>query len=194
MFHFRFRNLDIIKSLLKPYSSKTAVRSDSKSEHAEYTNVPEFDETVEPQLAIPLSDQATGPLSAPDNKNEASEAASFRNLEVPEAHRIFDDQFTVPPLDLISGPLPAPDRREKSDTYSGVVVQLNEKWRVIVCEDRIQWILQFRKGSFHGRPAWRGTSYCRAKAGLYRAIREKVGDISPGVEAQLAQLPDWVES
>lgn len=102
-----------------------------------------------------------------------------------------DIAFCLP--DSVLGPVPAPDEKEKSDTYCHVALRINERWRVIVCKDGIQWILQVRKGSYNGRPAWRRVSFVRGKVGLRRVIREAVGDVSPEVEAQLAQLPDWVQ-
>lgn len=92
------------------------------------------------------------------------------------------------------GPATKLNRQEKSDGYDKVVFHVDELWRVIVCKNGIQWILQKRKGSHDGRTAWRGIGFARSRDGLRRAIRLKIGDISPEVEAHLAQLPDWVES
>lgn len=63
-------------------------------------------------------------------------------------------------------------QREESDSYSSVAALLNQDWRVIVCRDGIQWILQRRAGMRHGQPRWDSRSYCRTRSGLVRAIRE----------------------
>ena len=60
-----------------------------------------------------------------------------------------------------------PSHRERDDGYKGVVAQLTPRWRVIVCKDGIQWILQ-RKEASHGGP-WRGVSYHTNRDGLLRA-------------------------
>ena len=41
--------------------------------------------------------------------------------------------------------------RESDENYSRVVASLSDHWRVIVCKDCIQWILQFAKISRRGR-------------------------------------------
>ncbi|MER8484249.1 hypothetical protein [Mesorhizobium sp. M1322] len=126
--------------------------------------------------------------------NEISEAVFLGNREVIELNKIIDYQSVIQSPDQAIGPVSVPDNRERSDTYYNIAFLIDEKWRVIVCPDGIQWILQVRKGSLDGRPAWNGVSFCRSRTGLSRATREKARNISPEVEAQLAQLPDWVES
>lgn len=49
--------------------------------------------------------------------------------------------------------------RERDDDYEGVVVRLSERWRVAVCKDRVQWILQRRDTAPSHRGYWRGRSY-----------------------------------
>lgn len=87
------------------------------------------------------------------------------------------------------GLLCVPNNEEKSDDYSKVVIRINDDWRVIECKDNIQWILQSRKGSYKGKPAWRGKSYCRSKEGLIRCVREKVVLLKDDIEDKLYQLP-----
>ena len=60
-----------------------------------------------------------------------------------------------------------PSHRERDDAYRNVVAQLAPRWRVIVCKDGIQWILQ-RKEASHGGP-WRGVSYHTNRDGLLGA-------------------------
>lgn len=64
--------------------------------------------------------------------------------------------------------------KEHSDDYPNVVMSLDERWRVIVCRNGIQWILQYRK-SLTKPDLWEGRSYCQTREGLERAIKEKIG-------------------
>jgi hypothetical protein len=69
-------------------------------------------------------------------------------------------------------------KREKDDDYDHVVAQLGPTWRVIVCRDNIQWIVQERKDE------WRSHHYCTSREGVMRRVKGK-----PGWEA-LSSLPD----
>jgi len=53
---------------------------------------------------------------------------------------------------------------ESSEHYNGVLVELDERWRLIVCCKNHQLILQRREG-FHGG-AWRGYKYFRTQNAL----------------------------
>ena len=95
-----------------------------------------------------------------------------------------------PPTGLRAAPVTAPQtHRERDDGYKGVVAQLTTRWRVIVCRDGIQWILQ-RKESSHGGP-WRGVSYHTNRDGLLRACGSLKALSSGAVEA-LAALPEFI--
>lgn len=68
------------------------------------------------------------------------------------------------------------EHRESHDAYSGEVFRLGE-WRVIVCKDGIQWILQHRTSDWRlagGR--WRGRHYCRQLSTLLRLWAAATGD------------------
>lgn len=81
-------------------------------------------------------------------------------------------------------------RREQSDGYFRVVSILNGRWRVVICKDEIQWILQKRR---RDTPVWDGASYCRTRQGLLRCIREKVtGDVDSLALAIVEALPTTV--
>jgi hypothetical protein len=95
-----------------------------------------------------------------------------------------------PPTGLRAAPVTAPQtHRERDDGYKGVVAQLTTRWRVIVCRDGIQWILQ-RKESSHGGP-WRGVSYNTNRDGLLRACGSLEALPSSGLEA-LEALPEFI--
>ncbi|RWK14786.1 MAG: hypothetical protein EOR43_32225 [Mesorhizobium sp.] len=127
------------------------------------------------------------------SKNLYTLPASSKD-EVPQLSEPARPQLVEEDSDSTLGPLSGLENRERSDAYSHKVLRISDTWRVIACSEGIQWILQKRKGYLDGRPAWDGKSFCRSKAGLRRAIREKVGSVSQEVEVQLAQLPDWIES
>ena len=82
-----------------------------------------------------------------------------------------------------------PSHRERDDAYRNVVAQLAPRWRVIVCKDGMQWILQ-RKESSHGGP-WRGVSYHTNRDGLLRACGS-LKALSSGALEALAALPEFI--
>ena len=82
-----------------------------------------------------------------------------------------------------------PSHRERDDGYKGVIAQLAPRWRVIICRDGIQWIVQ-RKEVSHGGP-WRGMSYHTSRDGLLRACGSLEALRSSGLEA-LAALPEFI--
>jgi hypothetical protein len=88
-----------------------------------------------------------------------------------------------------AGSRPAKTHDETSDTYVGLVAQLNPHWRVVTCRDAIQWILQKRDAQRSGRPRWTGTRYFRSRDALLRVSRTLCGRIDPCAMAILAALP-----
>ena len=81
---------------------------------------------------------------------------------------------------------------ESDDSYPHVVVILNDRWRVIECRDRIQWILQYRnRAKGVTKHAWRSRSYCRTGGALIRCCYEHAGQIDPAARMTLAGLPAW---
>jgi hypothetical protein len=95
-----------------------------------------------------------------------------------------------PPTGLRAAPVTAPKtHRERDDAYRNVVAQLAPRWRVIICKDGIQWIVQ-QKESSHGGP-WRGVSYHTNRDGLLRACGSLEAASCGALEA-LAALPDFI--
>jgi hypothetical protein len=80
--------------------------------------------------------------------------------------------------------------RESYEDYDRVVAHLNDRHRVILCKDGIQWILQRKMNKQDD--GWRGLKFCRTKSGLLRFVGE-AGDILPNAMAILEALPDWAE-
>ena len=93
-----------------------------------------------------------------------------------------------PPTGLRAAPVTAPQtHRERDDGYKSVVAQLTTRWRVIVCKDGMQWIVQQKEAS-NGGP-WRGMGYHTNRDGLLRACGSLEALDSSGLEA-LEALPD----
>ncbi len=79
--------------------------------------------------------------------------------------------------------------RERDHDYGRVVVILNERWRVVVCRDGIQWILQKRDGERSGQPRWTGKSYHVGRDSLIRVCRRLCGSCDPTGLTTLENLP-----
>lgn len=80
--------------------------------------------------------------------------------------------------------------QETADNYAEVVVRLNDRWRVVVCKDNSQWILQCRDGTRSGRRRWKGVQYCRTRKALIRVSREFCGPLDPDAMAVLEHLSE----
>ena len=61
-----------------------------------------------------------------------------------------------------------PSHRESDDNYHDVVAQLAPRWRVIVCKDHLQWIIQKRTAEPLHAGVWRGVSYPTTRNSLIR--------------------------
>lgn len=84
---------------------------------------------------------------------------------------------------------------ETSDTYARVMAVLNKRWRVALCPDGIQWILQQRVSAtcnLTGR--WKNRSFCRWKETLLRCCKSFAGEISPEARRVLDALPCKAEA
>ena len=83
-----------------------------------------------------------------------------------------------------------PSHRESDDNYLDVVAQLAPRWRVIVCRDYLQWIIQKRTAEPLHRGVWRGQSYVTSRNSLIRlcASFELLSDDT--VFATLDALPE----
>ena len=60
--------------------------------------------------------------------------------------------------------------RESDENYQKVVLKFNDRWRLIVCQNDIQWIVQ-RRESLHGG-AWRGVRFVTRLKSLIEACGE----------------------
>lgn len=77
--------------------------------------------------------------------------------------------------------------RERDDAYVGTIVQFDPRWRLILCKDQTQWIIQKKESSHRG--FWRGKQYLTCKDSVLKASRS-LGLLSdPKVKAVLHALP-----
>lgn len=79
------------------------------------------------------------------------------------------------------------DHREASANYRGEIYRSGD-WRVIVCRDSIQWIIQrrTRARSPHGAK-WRGRHYCATRKALARLWAASTGESGTILEAMLPE-------
>ena len=80
--------------------------------------------------------------------------------------------------------------RERDDAYIGTIVQFSPRWRLILCKDKMQWIIQ-KKESCH-RGFWRSKQYFTCKDSVLEASG-RLGLLSdPTTEAAIYALPEHV--
>ena len=77
-------------------------------------------------------------------------------------------------------------KKEQSQDYPFVITYLSNRYRLIECRDRIQWILQRRDKNV---PRWRGIYYFLNTQSMSRIFRQF--DLDNGV---VGQLPERFES
>lgn len=80
--------------------------------------------------------------------------------------------------------------REAADDYTHIVSRLSDRWRVIRCSARLQWIMQCRDGQRAGGARWTGVGYFLIREALLRLCRASVARIDPAAWAALIALPD----
>ena len=88
------------------------------------------------------------------------------------------------------GSLPQPpSHRERDDNYAKVIAQLAPRWRVIICKDGIQWILQKRSVPFPNTGTWAGKSYSTTRDALIAACSDRGLLSEPHLRRALDDLP-----
>jgi hypothetical protein len=77
---------------------------------------------------------------------------------------------------------------EEADTYPGLVVRLNDDWRIIAGRCGLQWVVQHR--SPNGK--WSGRRYHRQRDPMLNlSVRELCGPVDAGALAALRDLAEW---
>jgi hypothetical protein len=100
--------------------------------------------------------------------------------------------ITPPPSALCTGLAytKTPSHRERDDDYAYIVVQLTPRYRVILCPQGLQWIIQEKEASHEG--PWRAERYHTTRDSLLNACGKLGFLCDPNVEAVLHALPDHV--
>ena len=102
------------------------------------------------------------------------------------------DQFlrTSTPTLHQTGRLPTShiSHRERDEAYLGTIVQFSPRWRLILCKDQMQWIIQKKESSRRGD--WRGLKYVTSRESVFVACGKLELFFDPEVEATLRRLPD----
>ena len=75
------------------------------------------------------------------------------------------------------------------DDGATIVATLNDRWRVIICPDDIQWVLQRRAGERGGRARWASDSYFRTREALIAFCHARAGAVTPAASETLVSLP-----
>jgi len=83
-------------------------------------------------------------------------------------------------------------RRERDDNYWGVIVVLNDRFRVIVCKAAIQFILQKRSVVSPNTGTWAGKTYSTTRDGLMAPCSERGLLSEPSARAALEDLPSSI--
>ena len=98
---------------------------------------------------------------------------------------------TPPPTSSKMGGQPAHalSHKERDDNYFAVVAMLAPRWRVILCKNGIQFILQRHFAETLNSGAWRSSSFHVSRDSLIKAC-VTLGLLSdPKLEQLLADLP-----
>lgn len=82
--------------------------------------------------------------------------------------------------------------RETADDYPLLVARLSERWRVIVCRDGVQWIVQRRDAGKAPGTGWRATGYCLTRVALLRLCGGVGSRIDPAARARLLSFPEQI--
>ena len=103
-----------------------------------------------------------------------------------------DPRNTPPPSAFNMGivNINALSHRERDDYYSKVVVHLAARYRIILCPQGLQWIIQEKEAS-HEAP-WRARGYHTSRDHMLKACGKRGFLADPNVEAVLTALPAHV--
>ena len=84
---------------------------------------------------------------------------------------------------------PLISHRERDDAYEGTIITFSSRWRLIVCKDQIQWILQKRE-KYHGGN-WKGQRYMTTKKSVIRACGTLGLVFNLKISQKLQALPNY---
>ena len=103
-----------------------------------------------------------------------------------------DPRDTPPPSALCTGVAHTNtlSHRERDNDFAYVVVKLAPRYRVILCPQGLQWIIQEKEAS-HEAP-WRAEQHLTSRDSLIEACGKRGLLSDPNSEAVLHELPDHV--
>ena len=87
------------------------------------------------------------------------------------------------------GVLQTVSHKERDDNYFAVVAMLAPRWRVILCKNGIQFILQRHFAETKHSGAWRANSFHVSRDSLFKACVTLDLLSDPKMEQLLAKLP-----
>ena len=83
-----------------------------------------------------------------------------------------------------------PSHRERDDTYSKIVTQCRDNWRIIRCKRGLQWIIQKRSTRRSNRGVFIGKSFHTTRQSLIEACSRLQLLDDPKVLQSLLDLPE----
>ena len=81
--------------------------------------------------------------------------------------------------------------RERDDDYQGVVCYLSERWRIVICRDNRQWIVQKRSTLPSNRGVRIGKSYLTSRTALINVCSRLALLSDRNAEATLLSQPAY---
>ena len=84
------------------------------------------------------------------------------------------------------------NHHETAEGYLGVIARLDDRHRVIVCKDQVQWIIQVRRGERRGQPRWTGVRYAQTREALIAAGHALCSPLPGDCLAKLSALPSRI--
>lgn len=82
--------------------------------------------------------------------------------------------------------------REEHDDYIRLVCKLNDRWRLVICRDLLQFVVQRKRGERCGRARWEGAAFFQTREGVKRFCRN-LEPILPSARRVIAQLPNHIK-
>ena len=83
-----------------------------------------------------------------------------------------------------------PSHRERDETYSRIVTQCRDNWRIIRCKRGLQWIIQKRSAGRPNRGVFIGKSFHTTRQSLIEACSRLQLLDDPKILQSLLDLPE----
>lgn len=142
----------------------------------------------EPQAELVSYDRkGSGPVDGSRTSSSTVEmlrntSAAIRGASTPQTSYAY----------TISESLTVGSHAESHEQYYNVIGYLNKGTRVILCNARLQWIIQFRRSAkSNPRQHWQGRYHYRNREQLIIHCQKLAPDMSDNSRRELDQLGDW---